>query len=271
MEIAKQDSVSVAIGKVLDRTGYVKALREERTEEAEGRLENLMELVSAAREFETREEARRSERSWTGCRSSRRWTSPRRRRRAGHHDDPARRQGPRVPLVVITGLEEGLFPHSRSSDDQAELEEERRLCYVGMTAPAGAWSSRARAGGAGTATIGRPSLAVRGRGPRGAAGSVAPRTPSFYQQSLSSGFQFRRTRTGSREALAVSRGDSSLPVRGRGPVAIGFELGMRVATPVRRRTILSVEALEGDAKLVVRFGSVGTKRLIAKYAKLEVV
>ena len=53
-EMARQESVSIALGKVLDQSGYLQDLREERSEEAEGRIENLMELVSAAREYESR-------------------------------------------------------------------------------------------------------------------------------------------------------------------------------------------------------------------------
>src|SRR6185436_14172413 len=54
-EVARQDTVSIAIGKMLDQSGYLHDLREERSEDAEGRIENLAELVSAAREYESRE------------------------------------------------------------------------------------------------------------------------------------------------------------------------------------------------------------------------
>ena len=54
-EIARQDSVSIAIGKMLDRSGYLQDLREDRSEDGEARIENLAELVSAAREYESRE------------------------------------------------------------------------------------------------------------------------------------------------------------------------------------------------------------------------
>ena len=54
-DIARQDAVSIAVGKVIDRSGYLQDLREDRSEEAEARIQNLMELVSAAREYEARD------------------------------------------------------------------------------------------------------------------------------------------------------------------------------------------------------------------------
>ena len=132
--MARKESVSIALGLLLDRSGYLRDLREERSEEAEGRIENLMELVSAAREYETRE----PEPSLGGFVD-----------RLSLLSDVDKEQGTRAarvllmtlhsakglefPVVVMAGLEEGLFPHSRAAEDEAELEEERRLCYVGIT------------------------------------------------------------------------------------------------------------------------------------------
>src|SRR5215210_8557345 len=93
-----------------------------------------MELVSAAREYETRDRepslggfvdrlsllSEADEES--GAREAMVWMMT-----------MHAAKGLEFPLVVIAGLEEGLFPHSRSAEDQEELEEERRLCYVGMT------------------------------------------------------------------------------------------------------------------------------------------
>src|SRR6202030_2491303 len=133
-DVARQESVSIAIGKMLDQSGYLQDLREERSEEAEGRVENLAELVSAAREYESREQEpslggfvdRLSLLSDVdeeqGTRDARVWMMT-------LHCA----KGLEFPVVILAGLEEGLFPHSRSADDEEELEEERRLCYVGMT------------------------------------------------------------------------------------------------------------------------------------------
>src|SRR5436305_6553757 len=132
--MARRESVAIAIGKLLDQSGYLQDLRDERNEDAEGRVENLAELVSAAREYESRE----PEPTLTGyvdqlsllsdvdeeqgTRDARVWMMT-------LHSA----KGLEFPVVVLAGLEEGLFPHSRSSEDEEELEEERRLCYVGMT------------------------------------------------------------------------------------------------------------------------------------------
>src|SRR5438309_1085508 len=133
-DMARRESVSIAIGKMLDQSGYLKDLRDERNEDAEGRIENLAELVSAAREYESREQEpslggfvdRLSLLSDVdeeqGSRDARIWLMT-------LHSA----KGLEFPTVVLAGLEEGLFPHSRSRDDEEELEEERRLCYVGMT------------------------------------------------------------------------------------------------------------------------------------------
>ena len=70
--MARQESVSIAIGKMLDQSGYLQDLRDERSEEADGRVENLAELVSAAREYESREpEPSLERRSSIACRCSR--------------------------------------------------------------------------------------------------------------------------------------------------------------------------------------------------------
>src|SRR3954464_5486814 len=131
---ARTDSVSIAIGKMLDRSGYLKDLRDENTEEANERTENLMELVSAARDYESRDPeaslggfvdrlsllSEADEES--GTKNARVWLM------AMHAA-----KGLEFPVVFIAGMEDGLFPHSRSTEDEDELEEERRLFYVGMT------------------------------------------------------------------------------------------------------------------------------------------
>jgi DNA helicase-2/ATP-dependent DNA helicase PcrA len=119
---------------VLHETGYLDALELERTFEAQGRIENLQELVTAVREFDaTAEEDANTlgdylqRASLTADADSRR-------------DDEGvvtlmtlhNAKGLEYPIVFITGLEDGVFPHARALDEGG-LEEERRLAYVGLT------------------------------------------------------------------------------------------------------------------------------------------
>src|SRR5205823_10719141 len=133
-EIARRESVYTTIGKMLDRSGYLNDLREENSEEANERIENLMELASAAKEYETRE----AEASIGGF-VDRLSLLSEADEESGNREAKVwlmtmhAAKGLEFPVVVIAGMEEGLFPHSRSSEDEEEIEEERRLCYVGMT------------------------------------------------------------------------------------------------------------------------------------------
>jgi len=120
------------IAAVLDESGYRKELEVENTVEAESRLENLEELINAAREYESVEglgatldgflqgQALYSEADKT--------TPEGRITLMTLHNA----KGLEYPHVFIVGMEEGTFPHARSMDEQ-NLEEERRLCYVGIT------------------------------------------------------------------------------------------------------------------------------------------
>jgi DNA helicase II / ATP-dependent DNA helicase PcrA len=274
-DVARQEPVHVTLGKMLDRSGYLTDLREERSEEAEGRIENLMELVSAAREFETRdpepslggfvdqlsllsdvdeEEGARDARIWMMTMHS--------------------AKGLEFPVVCIAGLEDGLFPHSRSRDDEAELEEERRLCYVGMTR---AETRLVLSGAARRRVFGEyqasepsrfldeipPELLERVPGSAGSHQAQLPRSFEFrvHPYGRSGGSRGGRVRE---EAAPFAYEDED-----QSPNA------MRPGARVRHAqfgvgTIVSIEALDDDARVVVRF-PIGQKTLRAKFAKLEVV
>src|SRR5258705_2714213 len=115
---------------ILD-TGYETALRAEKTDEAEGRLENLQELVNAAVDYDNQGlEALRDFIDHSALVSDQ---DSYKRDAAVTLMTAHAAKGLEFPLVFIVGLEDGLFPHSRSAADPAEMEEERRLCYVGIT------------------------------------------------------------------------------------------------------------------------------------------
>jgi DNA helicase-2/ATP-dependent DNA helicase PcrA len=286
-EMSRREPGSVALAKALEMSGYLQDLREERSEEAEGRIENLAELVSAAREYEGRE----PEPSLAGFVD--------RLSLLSEADEAEGAQDARVllmtlhaakglefPAVIIAGLEEGLFPHSRSSDEGQSLEEERRLCYVGMT--------RARR-----------QLFLTSAGRRRVFGEYRNSEPSRFLDEIpaalmqrydfvgygsyggayatpygnSRGFGGRESGVGNRSGTL--RGSRAAPQQHAERVykpededqsapASGLRLGMRVRHPqFGVGTVLGIEDHGDDVKLTVRFVSVGAKRLLARYAKLE--
>jgi DNA helicase-2/ATP-dependent DNA helicase PcrA len=115
---------------LIDRTGYIKLLEQEDTPEAFSRIENLRELVNAAMDSRDRGETLDQFLDHAALVSD-----------ADAYDEAAQitlmtlhaAKGLEFPLVFLGGLEEGLFPHSRTFLQPDDIEEERRLCYVGMT------------------------------------------------------------------------------------------------------------------------------------------
>jgi DNA helicase-2/ATP-dependent DNA helicase PcrA len=132
MSAAEELNVAELIEAVLERTGYLEALEADRTIEAQGRIENLQELVALSRE-------------WLETATEPSLSSFLQEVSLYSDQDAIRGEGSLVTLmtlhnakglefraVYLIGMEEGIFPHSRSIEEQG-IEEERRLCYVGMT------------------------------------------------------------------------------------------------------------------------------------------
>jgi DNA helicase-2/ATP-dependent DNA helicase PcrA len=115
---------------LIDRTGYIKLLEAEGTPEADSRIENLRELVNAAADSRDRAETLDQFLDHAALIAD-----------TDDYDERSQvtlmslhaAKGLEFPLVFLSGLEEGLFPHSRTMLQPDEVEEERRLCYVGMT------------------------------------------------------------------------------------------------------------------------------------------
>ncbi len=135
-ELTEHSTVGDLLQSVLEETGFVEALEAERTIEAQGRVENLQELVGVAGEFDA---------NWEGDRGLPGLAEFLQQLSLYSEQDGLRdaestvtlmtlhnAKGLEYPVVFMIGCEEGVFPHSRSIDE-GNLEEERRLCYVGIT------------------------------------------------------------------------------------------------------------------------------------------
>ena len=270
---AATDPVSTVLGLLLDRSGYLRDLREERSEEADGRIENLMELVSAARQFEAAE----LEAGLAEFVDRLALLSDVDKPEGSKHAQALlmtmhSAKGLEFPVVVIAGLEEGLFPHARARESEEELEEERRLCYVGIT--------RARKELYLTSAMRRRVFGeYQSTEPSRFLDEIPPQLlrheesrAEVMRSSSARGWGYapnpyrRAPELASRPSRTYAAEDEDQSGRG------GLKSGAKVRHAMfGTGTVLSVEELDDDLKLVVKFTTVGTKTLRAKYAKLELV
>ena len=232
-----------------------------------------MELVSAAREYESREdeptlggfvdrlsllsEADEAE----GAAEARVWLM-----------SMHAAKGLEFPTVIVAGMEEGLFPHSRSAEDEDEVEEERRLCYVCLTRARErlmlTGAARRRVFGDYQAT--EPSRFLREIPERTDGAGRAGRRPAGRRRRTSSGIRTRAA-TVSAAATARARRRRRSPTRTKiSPRHPAVRTGMRVRhKQFGVGTVVDVEDQGDDFKVTVRFAAVGTKKLLARYAGLE--
>ncbi len=279
---AKTLSLSQLTLALLARTGYLQRLKEEGTEEAFSKIENIDELVNVIMEMEEGDE----EVSLETFLDKVSLVSD-----VDLYEDKENRvslmtlhcaKGLEFPVVFIVGMEEGLLPHYRRGEEIEDLEEERRLCYVGITrTKEKLFLSRAEKRY--TFGVGRANLPSR----------FLDELPMELIQSEER--QQKRESLFSQEPLTAylseGRDDHLQPSgnvmdyfsqgtffpagEGRVLTPEGFyslRIGMRVRHPkFGEGRVRSVEGMDEDQKATIVFQTVGSKRLKVRYANLEIL
>jgi DNA helicase II / ATP-dependent DNA helicase PcrA len=254
-EAIKNVPLSLAMEIVIDRSGLRDHYKKERGEQAEARLENLDELINAARGFEHPEEEGVSPISAMLTHAALEAGE----RQAGAGEDCVQlmtlhsAKGLEFPVVYLVGLEQGLFPHMRAVED-GSIEEERRLCYVGMTrARERLFLSHAEIRRMhGTEQIASPSQFLR-EVPAECVVETRPR--ARLQRPV---FEPRPRRYAESRPAAV---DDSMA---------GLKLGQRVQhKSFGEGTITSFDGDGDRIRVEVRFRDAGTKWLMLSYANLQ--
>jgi DNA helicase II / ATP-dependent DNA helicase PcrA len=243
---------------VLHDTGYIEALEAERTIEAEGRVENLRALVEGAREFDAL--AEEGEDTLDDFLQQIALQSDADTRR----DDEGvvtlmtlhNAKGLEYPIVFMIGCEEGVFPHSRALDEGG-LEEERRLCYVGITrAKRELFITYARRRNVfGAQTFGMRSRFVD---------EVPAELTDREEPLVAAG----RARPGAWAAASQATAERADSRRGGGAAGIDFRMGDDVVHPAFGDGV--VTGVEPGGIVVIRFASDGSERkLMAEYAPIS--
>lgn len=234
---------------VIKKSGLIEFFQKEKGEKAQARLENLEELVTAASEFPVDDELELSPlQQFLDAAALDAGDA-----QADDYDDAVQlmtlhsAKGLEFPCVFLVGLEEGLFPHKMSAHDSDRLEEERRLCYVGIT--------RAM-----------QTLFLSYAESRRLYGQETINSPSRFIKEIPSNLLFEMRLQTVQTPVSVR---ASQQVTGR---ESAYSLGQRVFhQKFGEGVVLQNEGSGKSARVQVNFASEGSKWLVLEYAKLEVI
>ncbi len=267
-QIAVGGDVTPVLKHVLTASGYLDELRAERTEEAQSRLENLQELVNVTAQFDA-------------------GTAPEDRNLGGFLEgvalvsdiDTLENEGDAVtlmtlhsskgleyPVVMMLGLEEGVFPHSRALGSDDELEEERRLCYVGMTRAREELFltySRRRA------TYGQANFNPPSRFLNDVPGSLTEPMAGASMPAMAAVRSVRQERNGTYTMVEPVEEEPKPKKAWNPPFGVGQKVTHR---KFGVGVVIACAPLKADAEVTVAFpGATGIKKMVQSVAKLEAV
>ncbi|HEX2024635.1 MAG TPA: 3'-5' exonuclease, partial [Acidimicrobiales bacterium] len=267
--------------RVLDQTGYRAELEADGSIEAQGRLENLSELVGTARQFEEEEVADAGDTGAPDADPVQRFLEAVSLVADADEADPDESSVTLMTLhtakglefdgVFMIGMEDGVFPHLRSIGEPDELEEERRLCYVGITRArrrlhlSHAWSRLLF----GSTQYNRPSRFLE----------EIPEQLTALSESARARDRFARSRSGRDRIVdtAMGRGPARrfgnpAPARTSGAERLGLAVGDDVVhAKWGEGVVLEIVGSGDSAEAVIRFPGLGEKRLLLAWAPLKKV
>ena len=271
--LAEDGPVTPVLRHLMDRSGYLDALRAERSEEAQSRLENLQELLNVTTEFDAGAEHP----SLSAFLETVSLVSD-----IDTYEDGSdavalmtlhSSKGLEFPVVFLVGLEEGVFPHSRSLGEDSELEEERRLCYVGMT--------RAReelhlTHSHRRTLFGQPSFNPRSRFLDDLPSRSTGVLPGSSSVTMPRGLRgVRQERSGRYTTIEPEYEDVEVEEapKPKPSWTPPFTVGQKVTHPkFGIGVVVACSPLKNDAEVTVAFpGATGVKKLVQSFAKLEAV
>jgi DNA helicase-2/ATP-dependent DNA helicase PcrA len=290
--VAESQPVHETLKEILERTGYRRMLEADNDPESESRLGNLAELMNAAAEAAERGEGISEFLDHAALVAD-----------SDSLDIRAQvslltlhnAKGLEFPIVFLAGLEEGLFPHSRSIDSKPAMEEERRLCYVGMTRAEQrlflTYARYRRRYGGGQPEASIPSRFLK-EVPPALVENLNPKKsyPDSRQMretpkpNLYTGKTYNSVENIQQFFAERGKGSPQVPQKTE-PVAKNVAPARAAVTPIRTKglrtgatvrhpkyglgTVLRREGEGDDAKLTVSFQGYGLKKLVEKYAGIQ--